>query len=417
MNGKSLIPLVIGLCIGGFALKLVFDTLKKAKGAAPESAVVWAPAVEIPFGSAIRDEMLSPLKFPAKLVPEGAFREKDKEKLVGRVVRTSATVGLPLLDAMLHPPGTLPGLVVKPGLRAVSIKVDEGSGVSNLLQPGCRVDVVGYFKVTRNAKQETISRTLIQDCEIVAVGERINPSSDAADPKGGKSVAPKQARAVTVAVKPEDVPIIHLAEQRGKIKLSMRGDGDSAVAAKDDLRNESQVLGISEDSASGGDDGQAVMQKVTQMLAERDKQIQQQLAALAGSGGSPDGAQLAWRMKVWNGDDCTQFGWKTMDSMEPVELKMPKGDRARAPKLSAPPPAGNAVNAQGVPSATNVPSAVAGGPQAAPAGRSPSDVSPAPADEASDDSDAPSELPTERDEESTDVDSDTDVPSEEPSLR
>ncbi|MCG3127452.1 MAG: hypothetical protein CHACPFDD_02312 [Phycisphaerae bacterium] len=417
MNGKSLIPLVIGLCIGGFALKLVFDTLKKARGAAPETTVVWAPQVEIPFGTAIRDEMLSQLKFPAKLVPEGAFREKDKEKLIGRVVRTNTAVGLPILDGMLHPPGTLPGLVVKPGLRAVSIKVDEGSGVSNLLQPGCRVDVVGYFKVTRNAKQETISRTLIQDCEIVAVGERINPAGETADPKGGKSVAPKQARAVTVAVKPEDVPIIHLAEQRGKIKLSMRGEGDAEVASKDDVRNEAQVLGIPEESADGGEDSQAMMQKVTEMLAERDRQLQQRIDALAGGVGSPDGMQLAWRMKVWNGEDCTQLGWKTMDSMEPVELKLPKNARGQAPKMSAVPPAVQASSA-GMPAAANSPKpGAAATAQPAPSNPAPPDATPSPSDEVSDDADVPSELPSERDEESTDVESDSETPSEEPSLR
>ena len=133
MNAKSMIPLVVGLAIGGYALKLVFDTVKNAKGAEPDTVQVWAAREDIPRGSSIDEGMILAVKFPASAVPEGAF--KAKEELIGRVPRITAPASLPILESMLLEPGAKGGLWVRPGFRAVSIKIDESSGVSNLLQP------------------------------------------------------------------------------------------------------------------------------------------------------------------------------------------------------------------------------------------------------------------------------------------
>ncbi|MCH7870100.1 MAG: Flp pilus assembly protein CpaB, partial [Planctomycetes bacterium] len=142
MNAKSMIPLVVGLAIGGYALKLVVDTVKNAKGAEPDTVQVWAAREDIPRGSSIDESMILAVEFPTAAVPEGAFTAK--EELIGRVPRITSPAQLPILESMLLAPGAKAGLWVRPGFRAVSIKIDESSGVSNLLQPGSWVDVVGY---------------------------------------------------------------------------------------------------------------------------------------------------------------------------------------------------------------------------------------------------------------------------------
>jgi len=224
MNVRALLPLVAGLGIGGVALKVGLDTLQKAKAnarsAAPAAAQVWAASVDIPRGAAIREEWLKAIEFPRGLLPEGAVQEKDK--LLGRVARIDVPAGLPVLDGMLLAPGVHPGVIVRPGYRAVAVKIDESSGVDFHLEPGCRVDVVGFFTVQGKGRgNATVARTFLENVEVAAVGPRLSPVTGEEDGK-----APRQTRAVTLLVKPDKVPLLHLAEQRGKIKLCMRGNAD-----------------------------------------------------------------------------------------------------------------------------------------------------------------------------------------------
>lgn len=232
MNGKALIPLVAGLGIGGFALWMGVQTLRSVKGAQKpaEHTPVWAAKETIPRGTEITEEMVVSLPFPKSLVPAGAITKK--EDLVARVPSVDAPAGLPILDTMLFPPGVRSGLHVKPGYRAVAVKIDESSGVDYHLQPGSFVDVVGSFQTRRNNKNETVARTIVENVEIGAVGPRI---SAAAGKDEGEKSGTRSVRAVTLFVKPEEVPKLLLAEQKGKIKLSLRSDttpSDEAAPAK-----------------------------------------------------------------------------------------------------------------------------------------------------------------------------------------
>lgn len=248
MNMKAVVPLVAGLGIAGLAGKLGFDYVQKAKGATPKTVQLWMVQQDIQRGSAIQEIDLKPLNYPADIAPADAVT--DPKTLVGRVPHTGVPANLPVLHSMLLPPGTAPGIHVPAGFRAIAVKVDESSGVDNHLDPGSHVDVVGYFQVRANNKQEIVARTIVENVVVAAVGARIAPDAPEknADPKAKKDnkEAPKPARAVTLLVKPEDVPVIHLAEKKGDIKLSLRGEAntDSSGERKNDLVDEKTVTGI-----------------------------------------------------------------------------------------------------------------------------------------------------------------------------
>ncbi len=274
MTGKAAIPLVAGLCIGGFALKIGFDTLKSAKGAAPATVQLLAPKEDIARGVLVTEDMLQTLAFPAKLAPAGAISEKDKAHVVGRVTRTDAPAGIPMRESLLLPPGARAGLYVKPGFRAVAVKIDEASGVDFHLQPGCHVDVVGYFTINRDGKQETIARTLIENVEVAAVGPKLSAS---AGPDEDKSAKSKPARAVVLFVRPEDDDGLHLAEQRGKIKLSMRNDDDSGVETEHHTIRDREVI-LGEHESPSGDGGKPLSGLLAGLFGEK-KETEPQSAA------------------------------------------------------------------------------------------------------------------------------------------
>ena len=96
----------------------------------------------IPPGTALRVENLIAQTVQEGSVPPGAFR--DQRAVLNRVLTVGVMKGQPVLENMLAPEGTSRGLtaIVPDGMRAVTLEVNEVSGVAGMLVPGCRIDMV-----------------------------------------------------------------------------------------------------------------------------------------------------------------------------------------------------------------------------------------------------------------------------------
>jgi pilus assembly protein CpaB len=319
MNVKTVIPLVAGLAIGGIALKLGADTLKKARGAQQVDMVdVWTAAEDVFRGQMIEEHLLKSMKFPSKLVPEWAFT--DKEEVIGRVAKSTTFTGEIFHSEALLPEGARPGLPVPKGVRAVAVKIDESSGVDYHLEPGSRVDVVASFQVREGAKQKTIARTILENVEVAAVGQRTHAIVTTSEEDEGRNV--RKVRAVTLFVPPDKVPTLHLAENRGRIKLSMRGDGHSDVGALSKAApvNEDELLGRKTEKknplgaqASGFFANLFSGSKDPKPEPEPQPPVVQKPA-------QPTGPQYVHVMVVRNGEQVTRYGWME-GATEAVEIK------------------------------------------------------------------------------------------------
>lgn len=326
MNPKSLIPLVAGLGIAGLGAKLGLDYVKKAQGSTSKVVKLWTPIQDIPRGVAITEAMIAPLNFPQDAAPKTAI--VDKAKLLGRVPHTGAPAGVPILDSMLLSAGSRPGIHVPDGFRAVAVKIDESSGVDYHLAPGVSVDVVGFFTVKRSGKSEVIARTLIDNVEVAAVGDQIALSTpqETSDAKNGKSskTRSEKARAVTLFVKPDQAPLLHLAEQRGKIKLSLRGnsiaqdDEDYEPPTSTNI-NEDDVLGESKKNEAGELAG-LVKGIFDSFTKKEEPAAAAPTPAETAPPPEPPPPPIAWVMTVYNGEDRVVLGWHPNHLFEPVEL-------------------------------------------------------------------------------------------------
>jgi pilus assembly protein CpaB len=325
MNGKALIPLVAGLAIGGFALWMGVNALKSARGAQQpvENVNVWAAKSAIPHGAKITEDMIKPMAFPPKLTPVGAFH--NKEDLVGRVPRTDAPAGLPVLEDMLLPPGAPDGLHVPSGYRAVAVKIDEGSGVDYHLEPGCYVDVVGSFSTRRDGRQETLARTVVENVQVGAVGQRVSRVQD--EGEDGKSSS-RSVRAVTLFVKPDDVPKLLLAEQKGRIKLSLRNDLDASGLARNETVRESELLGQQQPKPQPEPEP-SFFDRLTAMWAKaQSEQAETPMPVM-------EPIDQSWEVVICRGEERNSVRFKNADSSERVveedQAKSNKGPRATRP--------------------------------------------------------------------------------------
>lgn len=241
MKGKAVIPLVLGLGIGLVAVKYVIDTVKQARASGASSRTVKVVRAKQDIGAYVQ---ITPEMVELVETGDGAFAPSSDritkiEDLKDRVAGKSIPRFSPVLQSMLAPPGTPHGMQgrIKQGYRAVSVKIDEVTGVAYQVQPGDLVDVIVVMDIDsgdRGKKKETIAEVILQRVEVAAIGQ----STSGASEEAGSKVKP--AKSATLLVTEADVPKLHLAATRGKITLSMRGTEDEtfsppAVAHSNDL--------------------------------------------------------------------------------------------------------------------------------------------------------------------------------------
>jgi pilus assembly protein CpaB len=148
-------------------------------------------------------------------------RFESVEKVTGRVTGKAIPKDAPVLKSMLAPEGTPAGMVgrIPAGFRAVSVKIDEVTGVAFQIQPGDWVDVIVVMDVDVGARRkETIAEVILQHVQVAAIGRGSSPE---ANPSNARM---QPAKSATLLVREPDVPKLHLAATRGKITLAMRGD-------------------------------------------------------------------------------------------------------------------------------------------------------------------------------------------------
>jgi pilus assembly protein CpaB len=155
-------------------------------------------------------------------VPAGAILETAETKigLPGSLVRKFVDTGSPVtLQDILRPRdrGFLAS-VLAPDSRAISIKVDEESGVSGLIRPGDLVDVqlTQLFDKAEPARR-ALSETVLRNVRVIAIDQEIVQGGRAAT-----AIAGKLAQTVSLELTAEQVKKIAVAKQLGTLSLAVR---------------------------------------------------------------------------------------------------------------------------------------------------------------------------------------------------
>ena len=131
MKGKAVIPLVVGLCIGLFAVRSGLNAIKSAQGNAASAEKITAIRTmrDIGIGEEIKDDMVELVKtVPNEFIPS-MDRIETLEDVLGRVTEKSIPMGGAVLHSMLAPIGTPAGIggQIPAGFRAFSAQIDEVS--------------------------------------------------------------------------------------------------------------------------------------------------------------------------------------------------------------------------------------------------------------------------------------------------
>ena len=103
-------------------------------------------------------------------------------------------------------------------MRAVSMEVNQVSGVSGFVLPGDRVDVLATVD-SRSSFGDAVTRTVLQNVEVLAAGQKT----------GQQDNKPITVQSVTLLVNPEGAETLALALHEGKIHLVLRNPDDQEV--------------------------------------------------------------------------------------------------------------------------------------------------------------------------------------------
>lgn len=173
----------------------------------------------IPIGSVIEPGHVRKVDWPSNLKPDGAVSNPDD--VIGQVALATLDKNQPIVSDKLVKSGTgLLPLLINEGMRAVSVKVDQVSGVSGFITPNSRVDVLTAGQSDTDGDRDERSKLILQDVRVLATGQIIEQSGD------GK---PIEVPTVTLLVKPDDAEKLTLASRQDTIQLALRNYTDHEI--------------------------------------------------------------------------------------------------------------------------------------------------------------------------------------------
>jgi len=120
---------------------------------------------------------------------------------------TSSQIGI-------NVPSALP-VRLRPGMRAVSIPIDRVKGVSGLIQPGDRVDVIAIPPTRANGPPPK-AVTIFRGIRVLSVGTALENASATPSPDE------QSAATVTLEVNPKQADLLAWADANSTLRLALR---------------------------------------------------------------------------------------------------------------------------------------------------------------------------------------------------
>jgi pilus assembly protein CpaB len=218
MNRNRLLMIgFIALAMGAFVSSIVYRNLQAGRNSnmGPGEDILVA-ADDLQVGTKIEDKDIKFVHFPSASLPAGVFHRKDK--VLGRGVVVPIARGEFILTSKLAGENAGFGLpaLIPPGMRAVSVRVNDTTSVAGFVQPGTRVDVLLTGNPEGANEQQTT--TILENVAVVATGQKMERNA---------AGEPRTTPVVTLLVSPDDAQKLTLASNQGHIQLALRNPLDT----------------------------------------------------------------------------------------------------------------------------------------------------------------------------------------------
>lgn len=223
------------------------------------------------FGERVTAEKLQMIPWASDILPTGAFTSIDElsgeTDETARFVLSSMEKGEPVLTAKITNPGQRAKLstAISPGMKAVSIAVNDVLGVAGFVLPGDRVDVM-LTRSVGNDRSDAFVDVLLQGVRVVAIDQTADDTRD----------QPSVVRTVTFEVTTEEAQKLTLGATIGTLSLALRNVVEAEV--EEPSRMTVSELSITSTSAALAAAEAAAAADAAAKEAERQAQEQQTIA-------------------------------------------------------------------------------------------------------------------------------------------
>ena len=220
---------VLAVTAGGALAFGTYNYMQRlpAKSTSMPTKPVVVAASDLDIGAELRREDIRIIDWPATAVPANSI--SDPAEVIGRGLILPVIENEPFLPMKLAAKDAGSGLppVIPPGLRAVSVRVNEVIGVAGYVLPGTRVDVVATVSPSGNSTDMT-TKVILTNVQVLAAGTKIDRETD--------KNKPQPVSVVTLLVNPEEAERLTLASTEGKIQLALRNPLDKTIPATPGVR-------------------------------------------------------------------------------------------------------------------------------------------------------------------------------------
>jgi pilus assembly protein CpaB len=236
MNRNRLILIgVLALVVAGVISLRISSSIKSrlAKVDVPKTQVVAAQR-DLGIGAQITENDLKLVSLPPESLPSGVFN--TPQEIVGRGVVQPIFQNELILASKIAGANSGAGLppIIPPGMRALSVRVNEVIAVAGFTIPGTRVDVLLTGNPTKEGGSDKVTTTtVLQNVQVLAAGQKLQRDAE------GK---PENIAVITLLVSPEDAQKLTLASNEGKIQLALRNPLDVAMDPRPSVQNASLYM-------------------------------------------------------------------------------------------------------------------------------------------------------------------------------
>jgi len=200
----------------------IYQYLQDASPAPTVMRMKTAPVVvvtrDLTFGTVLEKEHLAVVQYPEEAVPKGAYGDLDS--VLAQSNRVFLMEGEPVLASKLSAVGGGLSLRIPELMRAISLSVNEVTGVNGFILPGDRVDVVVTVDNVKGPGV-AVTKTILQNVEVLASGSKTETRRD----------HQITVQSITLLVEPKGAESLALALHQGQVQVVLRNPVDQAVVA------------------------------------------------------------------------------------------------------------------------------------------------------------------------------------------
>lgn len=237
-NKKVLMASIICGLIAAVLLNFYLKSIKDAAANTKIKTVAYAN-VNIPAKTLVTADMISLKKVPVDFAHPNSVTEASQ--VLGHSTKDLIMAGEQILNSKIvakESTGSTMAYTIPLGMRAISITVNQQSGMIGLINPGDRVDVMGTVDIEEQSKdpnvktvKHTMTHLIMQNIEVLAVGSNytdpntMDPNIKKEDQNNGGSIG---EATVTLAVPASEIQFLVAVSDKGKITLALRPAGDKS---------------------------------------------------------------------------------------------------------------------------------------------------------------------------------------------